>query len=1290
LFCLLIFSHLSLSGPNEKTTKGPEPSWVDTVSYDIPADLPLDQIEGGVYYVLLDNQVRVAKDEPRSVYSHYVQIIVNQAGLDRSSQISVEFDPVYKSLTFHTLSIIRDGKTINKLDAADITLIQREEDMDNLIYDGRLTANIILEDVRVGDIVDYGYTLYGDNPVYRGLFGYERQIEWAIPVNQQNVRVLWGKPTPLLVETLNTDLSVVEGQVQQFKEYRIETRTVEPRELNSETPGWYDPHGTVFFSEVDSWSEVARWAYPLYESAYQFDREVLDVAESIRIKHSDQSEQIAAALRFVQSEIRYLGIEMGVNSHTPSPALRTLSRRYGDCKDKAVLLVSILRALKIQAAPALVNTTRRQSLENIPPIIHAFNHVLVKVQLNGEVFWLDPTRQYQYESLSNIYQPAYRFALVVDKQTKNLEVMKTTPENSQLIVRDKYDLTQGGGKEVMFTSTSDYYGYEAEWQRYRLNRDGLSGIQKTFVEFYQKYYPSIEPIEKMLIDKESHDGSFKLTEQYRIDDFWEVDKNNGEYEASFYANSVSPYLVKPDQLARNSPYKISYPNNVEHSIEVLFGTDDWQFDNEEFVEDNPFFFYKSTVEFNKEKKTLNLIFEYQSRTDHVTVEDLDTYLKAVAKAKGSVEYPIVEYFKVNAGADKESVDEWVSKNDIFLYIVLCYLCLIVFVVINWRIDATKAPVFSEAAFYPVSLTKLFLLSVGTLGIYSIYWFYRNWLYLKNKNKKSISPLARGLFDFLWFYPFYRRLVDDSMSRFKNNRLPSKLIAVLMAAGYFVIAMISNAVESLLWLSIIVAPLFIFPLANYINSINESDARAYQYNSRWLMRHWLVVAILSPLLMVGVLSEVNLIPNEAVVDGKQLWKHDTQYMQRKGIYPAGENILYFYSDAFLDMREDGNGFTESSVFSYWKDDDGELIIATAALNNVKKIETTFSNNSDENTTISVVREDGSDFILYVSAVNRKDRNFVKLLKANWRLARANAGHAGAQYYLGMLERRRSLADERPKIINEWLEKSAGNGHAKASFEVALSLLAGFSGEVDKLRAMELIEYSASQEYARAELLLGELYSKGIHVVANSEHAIELLERAVEHGNKRAVNALAWHLATAGDQALRDPKKISMLLRTLRKRRDTVENLEAVAALFVAQGEFEKGSEAQQQAMDQYTGDLPDFGRDKLLRYRLGKRWVSPWSDLQQNRIEYFPIMKTAPQYPLAANREGVEGYATAEYDINIDGTVSNVRVIDTSDAGFFEDASIKAAKQFLYFPRVIDGEAVPVSGVQNRFTYELEK
>jgi periplasmic protein TonB len=88
-------------------------------------------------------------------------------------------------------------------------------------------------------------------------------------------------------------------------------------------------------------------------------------------------------------------------------------------------------------------------------------------------------------------------------------------------------------------------------------------------------------------------------------------------------------------------------------------------------------------------------------------------------------------------------------------------------------------------------------------------------------------------------------------------------------------------------------------------------------------------------------------------------------------------------------------------------------------------------------------------------------------------------------------------------------------------------------------------------------------------------------------------------------------------------------------------------------------------------------------------EYLPIVKVAPMYPRRAQSRGITGYCIVEYTVTTSGAIRDPRAVDCQPSGVFEKESVKAAQKFKYKPRVVDGEAIEVAGVQNKFTYQLE-
>ena len=99
-----------------------------------------------------------------------------------------------------------------------------------------------------------------------------------------------------------------------------------------------------------------------------------------------------------------------------------------------------------------------------------------------------------------------------------------------------------------------------------------------------------------------------------------------------------------------------------------------------------------------------------------------------------------------------------------------------------------------------------------------------------------------------------------------------------------------------------------------------------------------------------------------------------------------------------------------------------------------------------------------------------------------------------------------------------------------------------------------------------------------------------------------------------------------------------------------------------------------------------------SGLSSGDGEYLPIVKVAPIYPRRAQTRGITGYCIVTYTVTATGAIRDPYVENESDCspkGIFERASLKAAAKFKYKPRVVDGQAIEVAGVQNKFTYELE-
>jgi len=93
-------------------------------------------------------------------------------------------------------------------------------------------------------------------------------------------------------------------------------------------------------------------------------------------------------------------------------------------------------------------------------------------------------------------------------------------------------------------------------------------------------------------------------------------------------------------------------------------------------------------------------------------------------------------------------------------------------------------------------------------------------------------------------------------------------------------------------------------------------------------------------------------------------------------------------------------------------------------------------------------------------------------------------------------------------------------------------------------------------------------------------------------------------------------------------------------------------------------------------------------LESSDGEYLPIVKVAPVYPRRALSRGIEGYVIVEFTVTKQGTVRDHVVVRAEPESLFDRAAMDAALKFKYKPRVVNGEAVEVAGVQNKISFQI--
>ncbi len=755
-------------------------------------------------------------------------------------------------------------------------------------------------------------------------------------------------------------------------EYLFELEASQPLISNSQKPSWFNPYQQVVLTDSESWSDVVEWALPLYADAISERKEVLAVANTIASEFQTKDEQIRAALAFVQNEVRYLGLEMGANSHKPSSADETLARRYGDCKDKAVLLISLLKALNIDGHPALVSTDRRHQLLEHPPTAYAFDHVIVRVEREGGPLWLDPTRQHQKGALDKIAQSDYGYALVVKPGVRALKAMDVDPIG-QVEVTDEFDLSGGLEAPGSFTTTTRYTGFEAERMRYTLSRQSIESLSTDYLNFYKRRYAELEAAKPMKVNEEDGGAAVTVSEYYTLANAWDTGEN-GRKEFNAHANMAYDALVQVDERQRNAPLNLPHPHRVSQQITIRLYDGDWDIRDADFVETNDYFTYRTRADFNEKTNLLQLRYEYTSHRDHVPVSGIDDYIAAYGRAEQDTGY----YLYVSPTVGGEEFDPFL----VGMFALLAFY--VAAVVVVWIIARKRLREQSgESAFHPVALPKFIILSAATFGIYPYYWMYGAWRHIKSHDNTDILPFLRTFFSLFWFHSLAERIIVGKESS-ERGPLPKSTMLVAVLTIVYIISLLIQNVDDGVWMILATATTtaILVLLVYHVNRlpVNQGEQRAN--NSRIGGRHLVLLLMCAPLWFLTVGTEARLIPSTKVVEGDTLLWRDIRFMQRAELLDANEKLLWFYSDAFLDGTKDGNALTDRGVFSYWKDESGALHTEMAVFKDIVSFELNSETSWEGVATLSVHRHDGSDFLLYLSTEEGGHNEFYNELKTRW--------------------------------------------------------------------------------------------------------------------------------------------------------------------------------------------------------------------------------------------------------------------------------------------------------------------
>ena len=422
LSCFMITAGPAMAG--DTVVRGPEPAWV-SVQTDLPAGDPAST--GGLRMILFDAQYRVESDS-QHVYVRTRSKALSAQAIAAMGNVGIAWNPAVQDVVVHHVNIERDGQIIDVLDSQGFETLRREQNLEQATLDGRLTALLQPQGLRVGDVLDVAYTLSTHDPVIGDHAEIGVDLNLPMAVDRARLRASWPTSTPVRLSAWNNWTPLPVRRAGGYSSVEIVREGAAPVTVPVDAPGRLQRVNLIELSDYRDWAEVAAVIKPLYDEARRLEPDSPLHAEIARIKalSDDPAVQAAAALRLVQEDVRYVALLMGAGALTPASADETWRRRFGDCKGKTALLLALLDGLGIAADPAAVSSQMGDGMPERLPMVGAFDHVLVRAVVAERTYWLDGTGM-GVRTLADATVPPFHWALPLLAADARLEALDVEP-----------------------------------------------------------------------------------------------------------------------------------------------------------------------------------------------------------------------------------------------------------------------------------------------------------------------------------------------------------------------------------------------------------------------------------------------------------------------------------------------------------------------------------------------------------------------------------------------------------------------------------------------------------------------------------------------------------------------------------------------------------------------------------------------------------------------------------------------------------------------------------------------
>jgi len=353
--------------------------------------------QAGGLILLAEEQIEVTDDGREISELHYLIKILNDRGKEAFAESQIGYDTTFEKVELEFARTIKPDGTVVNVGTRHIRDVSKY--LNFPLYSNVHVYIISFPEITTGAFIEYKVRITRNQLINKKDFIMAYPVQSSEPLIQADLRVIIPSGKELKLKILNpqyndfgAELSPVTSLVREKKVYDWHFKQIPQIIPESDMPPEVEINPTLILSTFQNWQEIYEWWRGLYQDKISADAGIKKKVDQLTGRKSTPEEKIRAIYNFCASEIRYVAVEYGQAGYEPHRAADIFKNKYGDCKDQAILLVTMLKEAGITAWPVLIATKEYYNLqEDFPSIL--FNHAIAAVQLDGKLYFMDPTAQ---------------------------------------------------------------------------------------------------------------------------------------------------------------------------------------------------------------------------------------------------------------------------------------------------------------------------------------------------------------------------------------------------------------------------------------------------------------------------------------------------------------------------------------------------------------------------------------------------------------------------------------------------------------------------------------------------------------------------------------------------------------------------------------------------------------------------------------------------------------------------------------------------------------------------------